>query len=367
MHRILAVNPGATSTKIAVFDDDSAVLRTTLEHQGDVLKAYPTIASQFDFRLSLVEGALREAGIPVSTLAAVVGRGGRLKPMPGGTFRVGPAMRADLERARYGEHASNLGALLAFAVARKAGPDVPSFVVDPVSVDEMEPVARLSGHPLLPRVSMSHALNGKAVARRAAADLGKRYEDVDLITVHLGTGISVVPHRHGRMVDVNNALEEGPFSPDRTGGLPAMELAQLCFSGRYAAEEVFRMISGDGGLYAYLGTRDAREAEARAEAGDAQADLVLEAMAYQVAKEVGAMAAVLAGKVDRIVVTGGLARSARVVREIEARVAWIAPVVVHPGEEELEALAAGALRVLRGEEDAMEYVEEKPIGEGASG
>ena len=353
MLRILAINPGATSTKIAVFDENQTVWKTTLEHQGDELASFDELMDQFPYRLSLIERFLEQHGISIESLSATVGRGGLLKPIPGGTYRVGEELLSDLKSSRFGRHASNLGALLAHAIAEKTG--IPSFIVDPVVTDEMEPVARLSGMPGLPRLSRSHALNCKAVARRVSADLGKRYDELNLIVVHLGTGISVTAHRKGRMIDVNDATSEGPFSPDRCGGLPSLSLAALCFSGRYNQKEMLRMISGEGGMYAYLHTRDAREAEQRAADGDATAELVLQAMAYQTAKEIGAMATVLHGDVDRIVITGGLARSETLVRTIVERVSFLAQVVLHPGEEEMESLAAGALRVLRGEEEAREY------------
>ncbi len=353
MYRVLAINPGATSTKIAVFDDESVVLKRTIEHLGDDLAPSDGLQDQLPYRRSLVERALREAGVAVASLSAVVGRGGLLKPVAGGTYLVDEAMLEDVRTARFGLHASNLGAQLASALAAEAG--VPAYVVDPVVVDEFEPVARLSGMPDLPRLSRSHALNCKAVARRAATDMGKRYDEVDMIVVHLGTGISVTAHRHGRMVDVNDAAEEGPFSPDRCGSLPSQALAKLCYSGKYSQKEMQKRVAGEGGMFAYLGTRDAREAKARADAGDALAALVLEVMAYQTAKEVGAMATVLRGRIDRIALTGGLARSESLVRDITERISFLGPVALYPGEEEMESLAAGALRVLRGEEKTKEY------------
>jgi butyrate kinase len=353
MFRVLAINPGATSTKIAVFDEDRLILKSTFEHQGEDLKPYDSLMTQLPYRLSLIERFLEDNGIAIESLSATVGRGGLLKPIPGGTYRVDDALLSDLESARFGTHASNLGAPLAHAFAERTG--IPSFVVDPVVTDEMEPVARLSGLPELPRLSRSHALNCKAVARRVSSDLGKRYDELNLIVVHLGTGISVTAHRNGRMIDVNDATSEGPFSPDRCGGLPTLALTDLCFSGGYTRKELLRRISGEGGMYAYLGTRDAREAEKRAADGDGTAGLVLQAMAYQTAKEIGAMATVLRGDIDRIVITGGLARSEILVRDIVDRVSFLAQVVLHPGEEDLESLAAGAFRVLRGEEEARGY------------
>lgn len=353
MERILAINPGATSTKIAVFDNEELVFKKTVEHQGQDLQNFAHVFDQYEYRLDLVLQALTEAAIELHTLTAIVGRGGLLKPVAGGTYAVNQAMLEDLRKAERGEHASNLGAVMADYLAKQLS--IPAYIVDPVAVDEMESVARISGLPDLPRASLSHALNSKAVARKVAKDMGKNYEDVNLVVVHLGTGVSVSPHKKGRMIDVNNGQEEGPFSPDRCGGLPARLLVKLCFSGKYTEKELLGKLLGSGGMYAYLGTKDVREAEQRAAAGDELAAIVLDAMAYQVAKEIGAMSAVLAGEVDRIVLTGGIAYSRRIVDAIYDRVTYIAPIVVVPGEEEMESLTAGALRVLRGEEAAKTY------------
>ncbi len=354
MYKILAINPGATSTKVGVFEKALPVWKATLEHQGaDHEKRAATFAERCRERREIILTALANANLTLDGLAAVAARGGLLKPLRGGTCVVNDLMVRDLEEAKRGVHASNLGAPIALGLARERG--IPAFIVDPVSVDEMEPVARLSGFPELPRISMSHALNSKAVAKNVARQIGRRYEEVNLVVVHLGTGISVSPHRKGRMIDVNDACQEGPFAADRCGGLPALALAKLCFSGKYTEKELLARIVGSGGLFAYLGTRDLREAERRAGEGDSGALLTLHAMAYQVAKEIGAMATVLCGVVDRIVITGGMAHSQLIVEEISRRVRFIAPVVVVPGEEELESLALGALRVLTGEESAFTY------------
>ena len=351
MEKILALNPGATSTKIAVFDGDQVLLKTMVEHQGSSLDGFARVIDQLDYRRDLILSALQEAGIALDDLDAVVGRGGLLKPIPGGTYAVNAALLADLGKGR--EHASNLGGVLADSLAGPLG--IPAFIVDPVSVDEMEPEARLSGLPELPRNSFSHALNSKAVARRAAKEMGGTYADFNFVVAHLGTGVSITAHRKGRMVDVSGADEEGPFSPARAAGLPSMLLAKLCYSGKYTEKQMLDLLVGSGGLYAHLGTRDVREAERRAQDGDAQAAIVMKAMAYRIAREIGAMAAVLAGRVDRVLITGGIAYSERLVADVSARVAFIAPILVMPGEEELEALAEGALRVLRGEEPAKLY------------
>lgn len=352
-NRILAINPGATSTKIAVYEEETLLFKKTVEHSAKDLEKYTKIFDQYQYRLGLVLDALKEENTQLDTLRAVVGRGGLLKPLAGGTYGVNEKMIDDLKKAEQGEHASNLGAVMASNLASQL--NIPAFIVDPVSVDEMEPVAKISGLADLKRISLSHALNMKAVARKVAKDMGKKYEEVNFVVVHLGTGVSVTPHKRGKMIDVNNAKAEGPFSPDRCGGLPADQLMKLCFSGKYTYEEMKEKLSSKGGLYSYFGTMDVREVEEMANNGNQQADVVLDALAYQVAKEIGAMSAVLMGEVDRIILTGGIAYSKRIVEDIIKRVKFIAPVEVVPGEEELESLAFGALRVIRGEEKGSIY------------
>lgn len=356
-HRLLIINPGSTSTKIAVYDEEEPLFTDTLRHSAADLARYRKVADQFAFRRDLILAALEAHQVGLSSLSAVVGRGGLLRPIPGGTYRVSAAMLDELARAEHGEHASNLGALLAHDIAEAAG-GVPAFIVDPVVVDELAPEARLSGLPEMPRRSVFHALNQKAVARRVAADLGRRYEELNLVVVHLGGGVTVGSHRRGRVVDVNNGLDgDGPMSPERAGGLPTLGLIHLAFSWRHTLREIGRMLVGEGGFVAHLGTNDARQVEARIAEGDESARLVYEALAYQVAKEVGRAAVALDGHVDRIVITGGLAHSELLTGWIADQVGWIAPVAVYPGEDEMGALAAGALRVLRGEEPALEYEE----------
>jgi butyrate kinase len=350
---ILVINPGATSTKFAIYDGENLIFKESIQHSVNDLQNFVHIFDQYPYRLELMITSLQQHGIALADVKAVVGRGGLLKPLAGGTYQINAAMVADLKLAERGEHASNLGAVMAFNIAQQLG--ILAYIVDPVSVDELEPVARISGMPELPRVSLSHALNMKAVARKAARLLGKAYEESRLVIVHLGTGVSVSGHRYGRMIDVNNAMDEGPFSPDRCGGLPASQLARLCYSGIYSYQELRRKISGQGGICSYLGTTDIREVEVRVQQGDEQARLILEAFCYQVAKEIGAMATVLEGCVERIILTGGMAYSAGIVAEITRRVEFIAQVLVLPGEEELEALALGALRVLRREEEPQIY------------
>jgi len=352
-YKILVINPGSSSTKVAVFEDENQVFSQNVEHDGDELLKFPRVADQYEFRYRNIMESLERAGIDPSTIDAVVGRGGVLKPIQGGTYLVNDAMLSDLmERPRH-EHASNLGAMIAHEFATTYS--VPAYIVDPVAVDEFEDVARLSGLPGLERQSLSHALNMRAVARRVAAAMGRRYDEVNLVVAHLGSGISVSAHRKGRMVDTCNPNEEAPFSVERAGTVPTTQLVDLCFSGRYTKKEIKDMLTKRGGMYAYLGTKDLRQAEAMASQGDSKAALVIDAMCYQVAKEIGAMSTVLKGEVDRIIITGGMAHSRRVVSEIIARVGFIAPVEVVPGEEEMLALAEGALRVLRGEEAPRIY------------
>lgn len=352
--RILTINPGSTSTKIGVFDNERPILEKTIRHDLETLQQYPSVTAQYAFRKQTILDALDEEGLDLSKLSAVCGRGGLLRPIEGGTYRVNKQMIEDLQKGYSGQHASNLGGILAYEIASAL--NIPAFIVDPVVVDELEPIARISGFALIERRSIFHALNQKAVARRVAKQLGRRYEEVNLIVAHMGGGITVGAHKKGRVVDVNNGLDgEGPFGPERAGTVPAGDLVSLCFSGEYYRDEIMNMLVGKGGLVGYLGTNDAVKVEKMIEAGDEKAKLVYSAMAYQVAKEIGAASVVLAGNVDAIILTGGLAYGKQFVKEIIDRVDWIADVIVHPGENELQALAEGALRVLRGEEKEKVY------------
>jgi butyrate kinase len=354
MPLILAINPGSTSTKVAVFDGHEPLFVDEIPHAAADLATYAHIAEQYPLRRDAVLASLAAHGVSISGLTAVVGRGGMLRPVPSGTFHVNQKMLDELAAPGPREHASNLGAIVAHEIASRAG--IPAFIVDPVCVDEFEPIARISGLPEIERRSLSHALNLKATARRAARDLGRPYESLDLIVVHMGGGISVSPHRHGRMIDVNQALDgTGPFSPERAGGLPVGDVIRMCFSGRYTYAELFRRIAGQGGLVAHLGTNNAIEVERRIAAGDEHARLIYEAMAYQIAKEIGAMATVLCGHVDAIVLTGGLAHSEMLCGWLRQRVGWIAPIMIYPGQDEMRAMVEGVLRVLEGEEKAYEY------------
>lgn len=353
MHRILSINPGSTSTKIALYEDETPVFVESIRHSADEIAQFKQIVHQYEFRRDVILQVLRKKGVDIASLHAVVGRGGALPPVESGVYRVNERMLHDL-RQPVREHVSNLGAFLAKEIADQVG--VPSFIADPPAVDEMEPIARISGLPEIERQSLSHALNLKAAARKAAKQLGRPYEELNLVVVHMGGGISVSPHRKGRMVDANQALDgTGPFSPERAGGLPIGDLARMAYSGKHTYDQLWRRLVGGGGLVAHLGTNDAREVERRIAAGDNHARMVYEAMAYQTAKEIGAMATVLKGEVDAIVLTGGLAHSEMLIASIRERVKWIAPVLVFPGEDEMEALTLGALRVLRGEEEAKEY------------
>lgn len=352
--RILAINPGSTSTKIAIFDNEKEVFEETLRHSAEKIHTFEKIYDQYDFRKKVILDVLNEKGINLTKLDAIVGRGGLLKPIEGGTYRVTDKMVEDLKVGVLGEHASNLGGILAKEIADQL--NIPAFIVDPVVVDEMQDVARLSGMPELKRKSIFHALNQKAVARRGAEELGKAYEESNLIVVHMGGGVSVGAHLKGKVVDVNNALDgDGPFSPERTGGLPIGDFAKLCFSGKYTLAEMKKKVKGKGGLVAYLGTNDGRDVVEMIENGDKNAELIFKAMAYQIAKEVGACAAVLKGDVDAIILTGGLAYGEMFVKWIRESIEFISKVLVYPGEDELGALVGGGLRVLNGEEEAKIY------------
>jgi butyrate kinase len=345
---ILAINPGSTSTKLSLFEEETLVFEKSLRHSSEDLQVFPSVTDQFTFRKNLIMNELGERGVDLSRIMAVVGRGGLVKPIESGVYEVNARMKADLQAGTYGSHASNLGALIADDIASSL-PMAKAFIVDPVVVDEFQAVSRLSGHPEIERKSIFHALNQKAVARVYAASEGRSYEELNLIIAHMGGGVSVGAHKHGRVIDVNNALDgDGPFSPERSGGLPAGALANLCFSGRYTHAEISQMLTGKGGMVAYLGTNNFIEVCQMAKNGDAKALLVREAAAYQTGKEIASMAAVLCGKVDAIILTGGLAYEEDHVNYIISMVDFIAKVVVYPGEDELKALAFNGLLALDG-------------------
>ncbi|QEN05373.1 butyrate kinase [Thiospirochaeta perfilievii] len=352
---ILVINPGSTSTKIAIYKNEKPIIVETIKHTMKELLGFKRVTDQFNFRKELILEQIKRCGFDIETLDCIVARGGLLRPIPSGIYEIDNLMLEDLNANYLGEHASNLGGLIAYDLA-KSIPIRKAYIADPVVVDELWDIARISGHPKIPRVSIFHALNHKAVARAYANSLGKDYNQLNLIIVHLGGGISVAAHKEGRVIDVNNGLNgEGPFSPERSGGLTTLDISKLCFSGNYSFNEIKQMIVGSGGLIAYLGTNSVIEIEERINSGDNKALEVLEAMCYQVAKEVGAMAVVLGGEVDSIILTGGIAYSSLVTDLIKKRVSFLAPVNIYPGENELEALALNGLRVLRGEARVLSY------------
>ncbi|MGE5674645.1 MAG: butyrate kinase [Mycobacterium leprae] len=351
--RILVVDPVATATHVAVFDGEGLVVAETLTHRPEELAACDRIWDQFLMRKDRVAAFLACHDLPLDSLSAVVGCGGLLKPVPAGTYRIGAAMLEDLRHATAGEDAANLGAILAYAVAHALGID--AFVVDPPAVGELDPVARIGGLPEMPRTCLTHALGMRAAGRRAADAVGKRHEEARLVVAHLGLAISVAALRGGRMTDGNRRAESGPFSPEGAGTLPAGDLVKLSFSGKHTQRELLRRLTTMGGLVAHLGTRDRIEVERRIALGDPVAQVVYNALAYQVAREIGAMAVALQGDIDAVVLTGPLAHSALLVSWIQERIAWVGPVMVYPGDDDLRDLAAGSLRVLRGEEEALVY------------
>ena len=350
----LIINPGSTSTKIGVFEDETLLFEETLRHSTEEIAQYASIVDQKDFRKEIIVNLLNEKNFDINSLNMVVGRGGMLKPIPGGTYAVTDELLEDLKIGKQGQHASNLGGILAREIGDSIG--VPSFIVDPVVVDEMMPIARHSGVPELPRTSVFHALNQKAVAKRYANEIGKAYTDLNLIVVHMGGGVSVGAHKNGRVVDIFNALDgDGAFSPERAGSVPSGALIKMCFSGKYTEKEVYKKIVGNGGFNAYMGTNDMRDVEKAVLAGDEKAIEYRDAFVLQVAKDMGSMACVLDGKVDQIIVTGGIAYDKGVVAGLKERAEWIAPFTVYPGEDELLALVQGGLRVVNGVEEAMKY------------
>lgn len=348
-YRILTINPGSTSTKIAVFENEKNVFLKNIKHSVEELKPYKSVAEQYEFRKERILKELSEAGQEINTLNCIVGRGGLVKPIPSGVYEINDDLKADLVNAPLGEHASNLGGLIAEDIAKSLS-NVKAFIADPVVVDELEDIARISGHPEFVRVSIFHALNQKAIARKYATENNLIYEDINLIVAHLGGGVSVAAHRKGRVIDVNNALDgDGPFSPERSGSLPTGQLAKACFSGKYSYDDIKQMIKGKGGFTAYLGTNDAYEIEMKAKGGDKYAQFISDAMAYQVAKEIGSMAAVLKGEVNAILLTGGIAYNKDFCSFVEEMVKFIAPMKIYPGEDEMAALAMNGLLILKGE------------------
>ncbi|GAB6189048.1 butyrate kinase [Marinitoga arctica] len=355
MYKILVINPGSTSTKLAIYDDDKLISKETVRHTSEELAPFEHIADQYEFRKEVIKNFLEKAGYPISSFSAIVGRGGLLRPIPGGVYEINELMKKELREGKYGEHASNLGALIAHELASEY--NIPSYIADPVVVDEMDDIARFSGHPDFERKSIFHALNQKAVARLTAKNMGKDYKDVNLIVVHMGGGISIGAHKKGKVIDVNNALDgDGPFTPERSGTLPMTQIIDLAYSGKTTFDEMKKRIKGKGGLVAYLDTNDALEVQKRVENGEEYATLIYKAMALQISKWIGKMATALNFEVDGIILTGGLAYDKNnMVKWLTEHTQFIAPIYVVPGGDEEKALAEAALRVLNGKDSAKTY------------
>jgi butyrate kinase len=352
---ILAINPGSTSTKFALFEEENIIFEKTLRHTSEEMSGFKKITDQFHFRKDLIMKELTERKVDFFRIAAVIGRGGLIRHIESGIYTVNKKMKEDLKTGIMGQHASNLGGLIADDIASSL-PMSAAYIVDPVVVDELQDVARISGHPEIERKSIFHALNQKAVARTYAVSVGRKYDDMNIIVAHMGGGISVGAHRKGRVIDVNNALNgDGPFSPERSGGLPSGQLIDLCFSGRFTHSELKSMITGKGGMVAYLGTNSFIEVCRMAENGDQKAILIKDAASYQIGKEIGAMAAVLDGQVDAIILTGGMAFQDSLVKNIRSMVEFISVVVAYPGEDEIKALAFNGLLALDGKIDIKTY------------
>jgi len=361
LNTILAINPGSTSTKIAVYQGSKPIFLKNISHPAEDLKKFNKITDQYEYRKKHILNELTNANIEINKIEAVVARGGLIRPIKSGVYRVNEKMKQDLHAGLLGEHASNLGGLIGDEIARGI-PHCQSFIADPVVVDELQEVARYTGHPKFKRLSIFHALNQKATARAYARLMNHKYEDLNLIIAHLGGGISVGAHHKGKVIDVNQALDgEGPFSPERTGTLPAGALAKICFDGSLTLDDIRKMITGEGGLMAYLHTNNAYEVELMAQDGDENARRIQDAMSYQIGKEIGALAAVLKGDVDAIILTGGISHNPMVVEYIKAMVSFIAPVVIYPGEDELHALVWNGLLVLKGQIEPKEYDESNMV------
>ncbi|MBW6478674.1 MAG: butyrate kinase [Bacteroidales bacterium] len=352
---LLAINPGSTTTKIAVFRNTREMFLKTIRHSCEDIEKFEKITDQYEFRRDIILKELKDAEIVIENIQVVVGRGGLVKPIKSGVYEMNDALINDLKVGVLGQHASNLGGLIAHEIAQSL-PEARAFIADPVVVDELDDIARISGHPEIERISIFHALNQKAIARQHARAVAQTYEALNLIVAHLGGGISVGAHYQGRVIDVNQALDgDGPFSPERSGSLPVGALVKLCFSGKYTEKQIKKMITGRGGLVAYLGTNDAYEVEKIALSGDEKAKLIYDAMAYQVAKEIGAMSTVLKGDVDAILLTGGIAYGKPFVDRLTERIRHISPVYVYPGEDEMRALAMNGLMVMKGETEPLVY------------
>ncbi|PKP55193.1 butyrate kinase [Candidatus Atribacteria bacterium HGW-Atribacteria-1] len=350
---ILVINPGSTTTKIAIFNQEGKeIFKETISHSTEELSKFKSLLEQGPVRKKIILDTLKKKNIDSNSLKVIIGRGGVLKPLEAGTYEVNNKLINDLKNSPI-EHASNLGGIIAHEIAEEI--DVPAYIADPVSVDEFTDIARISGLKGIERKSLLHTLNIRANAFRYAKEQGKKFEELNLIVAHLGGGISIAPIKKGKIIDVNNANDGGPFSPERTGSLPNKALIRLCYSGEYSEKELYKLITNQGGLVSYLGTNDVREVMKKIEQGDKYAELIFEGMCYQIAKEIGAMAAVLKGKVEVIILTGGIAHNEILVNKIKDRTGWIAPIVVYPGEEEMKALAQAVIRVIKDEEKVKIY------------
>lgn len=353
--KILVINPGSTSTKIAVFEDENCVFAKTIQHFLEELVMYPTIISQYEYRLELILGTLEMEGVELSELKVIMGRGGLTYPLKSGVYEVDDRMLTHVRAGVLGQHASNLGPMLAYHIAKKID-GAEAFIADPVVTDEIQSLARYTGHPRFERRSIFHALNQKAVARMYAKSISKNYEDLNLIVVHMGGGVSVGVHHQGKVIDVNNALDgEGPFSPERSGTLPVGQLIEACFCGNFSKEEIRRMVVGEGGMVAYMKTNSMMDIENKALEGDSKAMEMLDAFVYQLAKYIGGMATVVNGRVDAIIFTGGIAHSKPIIEKLKSKVSYIAQIEVHPGEDEMAAMALNARMMLKGELSPLKY------------
>lgn len=351
---IFVINPGSTSTKVAVYENEICLFKENIIHSTEELSQFSALTDQFSYRKEILLNKLSEKGFSIQDFSGIASRGGGLKPLPSGVYGINDLMVSDLKSCKYLTHASNLGGLIAQDLSREFS--IPAYIADPVTVDELEPLARYSGLKGIERVSIWHALNQKYIARRASKDLGKNYESCNLIVIHMGGGISVGAHKKGKVIDVNNALNgDGPFSAERSGTLPTGQLADICFSGQYNKEEMIKLLAGKGGMVSHLGTNNAKEVEDKAELGDESCLFITHAMIYQIAKTIGEMSCVLSGEVDAIVFTGGMAYSKMIIKQIEDYIAFIAPFLVYPGEDEMEALAVNIFRVLTGKVEAKVY------------
>lgn len=353
-YKILAINPGSTSTKIAVYEDENMLFSKSINHSANELEKYNSITDQFEMRKESILNTLQENDFKKEELDSIVGRGGILPPVKSGAYLVNDAMVDRLKNKPIIEHASNLGALISYEIAKEIG--VNAYIYDSVAVDELDDVARVLGFPEIKRNCLSHALNSRAMAIKFSKENNRDYKDMNLIVAHLGGGITIAAHKNGHMVDVVSD-DEGPFSPERSGRIPVKKVVDMCFSGKYTQKEMLKKIRGKGGIVGHLNTVDIREVEQMIENGDEKAKLIYEALIYQVAKGIGELSTVLDGDVDSIILTGGIAYSKNLTKKLSDKVRFIAPVTVLAGENELEALSYGALRILKGEENYREYEE----------